>query len=397
MRRATAAVQTKTQRQRLPVREWPYYHSVGPRITLGYVRNDPLPGTWVVREKVGGLYKRRALGAADDVGLADGRTVLTFEQAARAAADGGLTATVRTTEPLTVKRAVDAYLVALAKRSRHVGNARYVADRHILPTLGTHRVAALTTRQLETWRSGLLRDDTADDGDRRRRSQDTANRIVNIVKAALNHAFADEANRIPTDAAWRRLKPFKDAARAREDHFDAAQVRVLIAKAATFDASLATLMEAGYLTGARYGELTALTCGDFDARTGTLSIRRGKTGARHVTLSQEAVALFKRLTSKRPARAVLLPRQDGAPWQPKQQLYPFKRAAKLAQLPASASFYTLRHSHISRAIEAGMPLSLLAENCGTSLVMIQRNYAKMLASTRRDLVDASAPRLRRVK
>jgi hypothetical protein len=66
-------------------------------------------------------------------------------------------------------------------------------------------------------------------------------------------------------------------------------------------------------------------------------------------------------------------------------------------LPATASFYALRHSHISRAIESRMPLSSLAENSGTSLAMIQKTYAKVLAATRREFVEATSPRLRRVK
>jgi integrase len=94
---------------------------------------------------------------------------------------------------------------------------------------------------------------------------------------------------------------------------------------------------------------------------------------------------------------VLLPRADGDRWGKSEQARPFKRAAALAGLPASASFYSLRHSHISRAIESGMPLSLLAENTGTSLSMIQRNYAKVLAATRREVLQATAPKLRRVK
>ena len=81
----------------------------------------------------------------------------------------------------------------------------------------------------------------------------------------------------------------------------------------------------------------------------------------------------------------------------REQFRPFRRAAALAELPPSASFYSMRHSYISRAIEAGMPLSLVAENIGTSLAMIQKNYAHVLASLRRDMIQQTAPRLRRVK
>ena len=41
-----------------------------------------------------------------------------------------------------------------------------------------------------------------------------------------------------------------------------------------------------------------------------------------------------------------------------------------------------------------MPLSLIAENCGTSLLMIQRNYAKVLAKTRSATIERTAPKLR---
>ena len=109
------------------------------------------------------------------------------------------------------------------------------------------------------------------------------------------------------------------------------------------------------------------------------------------------MSFFTRLTKGRSDAAVLLPRSDGDRWGKSEQARPFKRAAAAAGLPVTASFYTLRHSHISRAIEAGMPLSLVAENCGTSLLMIQRNYAKVLSATRRQSIEATSPKLRLVK
>ncbi len=75
-----------------------------------------------------------------------------------------------------------------------------------------------------------------------------------------------------------------------------------------------------------------------------------------------------------------------------------QRALKLAELPTDASFYSLRHSHISPgdrgrdAVVAASPKTV-----GTSLLMIQRNYAKVLARTRRDVIQKTSPKLRRVK
>jgi integrase len=395
--RPTAEYETKskTARLRLAVRPKAYYRGVGGGKSLGYIRRDSGPGSWLVREWIGGRYSHRIIGSADDLGHADGRDVLTFEQALRLATAPALPLAARFR--ISVKDALDHYFVALAARSAHATGAKQTANKHIVPALGGYRVDRLTKTQIEQWRDSLVKDDDPEDPDARRRSQDTANRILTVLKAALNLAFSDDANSIPTDAAWRRVKPFKDSGRARQDHFTAAEVRKLIAKAATFDKPFANLCEAAFVTGARLGELVALNVADFDASRAVLNIRKGKTGSRSVTLSDEAVSFFKRLTDKRPAAAVLLPGADGAQWDNGVQHRRFKEAAKLAELPASASFYSLRHSYISRVIESGMPLTLIAENCGTSLVMIQKSYAHILAQTRRDLVNEHAPRLRRVK
>lgn len=40
-----------------------------------------------------------------------------------------------------------------------------------------------------------------------------------------------------------------------------------------------------------------------------------------------------------------------------------------------------------------MPLTVLAENCGTSVRMIEQTYAKVLASKRREFIASGAPRL----
>lgn len=386
---------TKTARARLRPRPKPYNRQVGPGKFLGYLRRETGPGSWTVQESIGGLPKLRVIATADDVARADGRDVLTYEHALQIATKPDLPAPIRSR--LTVRGALDKYLAVVESRSGYAKDTRQRAEKHIAPTLGDVRIDRLTKTQIEEWLGGLVRDDSADDPEARRRSQDTANRVLTILKAALNHAFSDEANGIPTDAAWRRVKPFKNVAAAREDHFDATQIRRLVAKAADSDRAFANLIEAGYLTGARYGELVALDVRDFDAARSLLVISKGKTGARIVSLTGESVAFFRRVTKDRPAAAVLLPRGDGARWGKSWQARPFKAAAKAAELPATASFYALRHSHISRAIEAGMPLTIVAENCGTSLLMIQRNYGKVLATTRGAFVEATSPKLRRVK
>ncbi|MCC7325560.1 MAG: tyrosine-type recombinase/integrase [Burkholderiales bacterium] len=380
---------SKGARAKLDPRPKPYYRHIAPNRTLGYIRRGGGAGIWVVREWEAGAYKRRSLGAADDVAPADGRDVLTFDQALQIA---NKPRSAQRVGNMTVSAALTAYFDTID--SKHAAAYKAVADKHIVPALGGHRIDRLTKTQIERWQTGLLRDDP-DDPDVRRRSQDTANRILTHLKAALNLAFQDDANDIPTDSAWRRVKPYRDVSRARQEHFDAAQVRLLVAKAATFDRQFADLIEVSYLTGARLGELSSADVRDFDPVKGTLRVD-GKTGPRIVTLTNEAVVKLRRVTAERAPTAPLLPRTDGGRWRNTQNR-PMQKALKLAGLPAAASLYSLRHSYISRAIEAGMPLSLVSENCGTSLTMIERNYAHVLAQTRRDTIEKTAPKLRRVK
>ncbi|MDQ2954901.1 MAG: tyrosine-type recombinase/integrase [Pseudomonadota bacterium] len=345
-----------------------------------------------MRERIGGRYKTRILGHADDLTAADGRDVLAFDQALRLVTHPRAAAPVG---KLTVNKALDAYLTALAARSKYADDYRGSTEKHVPPALGECRVDRLTKTQIEAWLASMVRNNN-DDQDARRRSQDTANRVLTVFRAALNLAFADEANNIGSDAAWRRVKPFRDVARSRDDDLDAKQVRLLIAKAATFDESLAHLIEAGFLTGARFGELAAASVRDLDAARHTLRVD-GKTGQRVMSLTDETAEFLRRLAAGRASDAPLLPRSDGERWPRSWHHRAIKKAVALAELPASVSFYTLRHAHISRAIEQAMPLSLVAENVGTSLRMIEANYAHVLAKTRRDTIQKTAPRLRRVK
>ncbi len=383
---------TKTARARLAVRPKAYFREISHGKALGYFRREGVAGAWVVREWVAGTYRYRTLGEADDIVTADGRDVLTFEQALRLVTDPQAVVPVG---KMTVAGAIEGYLVRVAARSKHADLYRSIANKHIIPALGRHRIDRLTKTMIEGWQAGLVIEDP-DDEDAKRRSQDTANRVLTILKAALNAAFEDDANAIATDSAWRRVKPFHNVSRAREDDLEAGQVRLLIAKTATIDAALANLIEAGYLTGARLGELVAANVRDLDGAGRVLHLD-GKTGQRNVSLTIESATFLQRMATGKTPLAPLLPAADGSRWVRANIHRPLKAALKLAKLPASVSFYTLRHAHISRAIEAGMPLSLIAENCGTSLLMIQRNYAKVLARTRSDVIQKTAPKLRRVK
>ena len=101
--------------------------------------------------------------------------------------------------------------------------AKYVFDAWILPELGSIQIEKLTTDRLNRWRNKIATQpkrvrskrtavepatrETADDEDARRARKATANRILTMLKAALNRAF--HADRVLSDSAWRKVKPFR--------------------------------------------------------------------------------------------------------------------------------------------------------------------------------------------
>ena len=385
-------LETRANRLKLPVAKKPIFVRVAPGISLGYRRNATA-GTWVVRVASGdGMAWTKRVGTADDHDESDADAILTFWEAqtqAKAMARGNQEGSARKA-PLTVERAAVAYLGGLEARNRRTANdARLRLTRLFLPRFGAIHIADLTRTGLEAWRDGLVRVDG--DADQRRRSQDTANRVLSIVKALLNHAVGDPANGLSNDSAWRLVKPFQRVGRAREVHFESAEVLRLLE--ATDDTAFRDLLIAGFLTGARYGELTACQVRHFDHEGEALRVPSGKTGARTVILQPEAVIFFARVAGARAKEGPLLARADGGAWGASHQVRPMKRALAVAGLDTSGTFYALRHSYISRAIEAGVPLNVVAENCGTSVRMIETTYAKVLAGKRREFIAKGAPRL----
>ena len=332
----------------------------------------------------------KAIGVADDFEEADGKDILTWWQAVetvrqRGKPDGGLPP-----GSITVQQAFDNYLPKLeAKNARSARTTKGRVNKHILPRLGPCRIIDLRKTQLEGWQSSLVK--KSDDKEAVRKSKDSANRVLTMLKAILNHAWNDESNAIPTDQAWRKVKPFKDVARPREVRFSPSQAHKLIANVE--DPKFARLVEGGYATGGRYEELIGAKVAHFD-RDGRMLSVSGKTGSRPIILQPSAVKMLARITAGRPRDAFIFVKADGTRWKPSDQVRPMKKAILKANLDPKGCFYALRHAYISEAIEKNVPPTIIAENCGTSVRMIEQTYAKVLFEKKRRFVEQGAPELR---
>lgn len=119
-------------------------------------------------------------------------------------------------------------------------------------------------------------------------------------------------------------------------------------------------------------------------RDESLRVPRGKTGPRTVILQPEAVEFFSRVVRSRSRDEPLLPRPKWSALESQRPTTADAAGDRAGWARSGRNVPCPRHSYISRTIEAGVPLTVLAENCGTSVRMIEQTYAKVSAHKRRE-------------
>ncbi|HET7447397.1 MAG TPA: site-specific integrase [Methyloceanibacter sp.] len=388
-----ADLESRTARSKLKPRGKPYYRSIGAALHIGY-RKGAREGKWVVRRYVGDqAYVVETIGTADDADDANGDTILNFWQAQERAHSG----------PYRVRDAIAAYRHYLGERGDSYGTG-IRCERHILPDLGDDLVDQLTAERIRIWhrnlsrslpmipkkRNGVLtRAIDFRDAEAVRRRKVSANRVLTILKAALNMAFRE--GKVASDAQWRRVKPFSNVDTARIAYLTLQDCARLL-NVCTPD--FRVLVRAALETGARYGELTRLRCGDFNPDAGTVHIRQAKSGhGRHVVLTEDGQEFFRQLCAGRSAGAPILGRE----WAASHQVRRMGAACKRAGIEPAVGFHQLRHTWASHSVMAGMPLAVVATNLGhTDTRMVEKHYGHLAPSYVADAVRKHAPRFGKV-
>lgn len=366
----TNLIDTAPKRKRLEIRREPYWSKIGKGQFLGF-RATQSGGTWIAR--VGKNHTR----------LADG-PVMTYSEALSAAIKVFDQAGIVGTGRYTLQHCLDDYVrhLEINKTISAAKEARSRLGGKLPESLLKKPVKSLTAAEIKNWLVSMVRVD--DDPERVRQSKAGANRVLAMLKAALNLAYRDQ--KTPSDQAWRSVSQFNRVNKPRDLYLTEKQVaRLLSATEGAFH----DLCKAAVLTGARYGELRAAKVKDLDARRGTIHLS-GKTGPRDCFLSDEALTFFKQLTKPKLPNAPLIPNPDGVGWKHAQQTRHMNLAKKKARLPAATVFYSLRHYHISRALIAGVNIKIVADNCGTSILMIEKTYGKFTDLDRREMMNRVA-------
>lgn len=405
---------TPTARRRLKPKKnsVPYWRFISAGRYIGYRPHKGAQhfGTWVVRLYVGGEnYQLATLGTADDRAPADGEAVLNYRQALDKAQgwcelqESKARGTApKEAEAYTVAECMADYLDWYAAHRKALGTTRHVIGAHILPHFGKRQVSSLTARQLREWHQALAqtparlrsasdapqrwREIEGSEGERKRKA--TANRVLTILKAALNFAYSE--GRAPTDGAWRRVKPFKGVDAAKVIYLSEDQAaRLLHVCSSDFE----PLVRAALLTGCRYGELVALRVDDYLADSRAIHIRESKSSkARHVYLTEEAAAFFETLTARRPGAQTLFLRADALPWGTSHQDRRMQAACEAAQIEPAISFHILRHTYASHYLMGGGSLPALAAQLGhADTRMTLKHYGHLADSWRAEEARRCGP------
>jgi len=410
-----AKIDTRSARVKLKERREPYWTVINAGCAVGY-RRGKSGGTWIARHyspSRATAMKYKALGPADDAMDADGVAALSYAQA-QSAAQAWCASEARMAEglepahvgPYTVKQAMSDYMDHYEREGKAIGATQHAVNAHILPALGDIEIGKLHTHRIMEWhqslaeaparlrtaaRSGQQKFSAAPvDADSKRARKATANRVLTILKASLNHAW--RKGKVANDAAWRKVRPFKNV--------DAPVIRYLtedeclrLTNACTAD--FRPMVKAALLTGCRYGELVALTVSDFNGDNATVAIRTSKSGKpRHVVLSDEGRAFFEDLTTGKMAAEGIFKRSDGSPWGVSHQKRPLAAACKAAKISPAVSFHILRHTHGSLLATRGVPMPVIAQQLGhADTRMTEKHYAHLSPNYVADTIRSSFPNL----
>lgn len=405
-------IDSRNARLKLAAKHEPYWRTIDAGMHLGY-RRGKRKGSWVARfRSESGGYLKTVLGLADDTLDADDIAVLTFSQAQDKArkwfADQISLETgagVRT-GGYHVRDAMNDYREWFTTHRRSLEQLNYIIDGHILPQLGHLDANKLTPARIRAFHENLaatparLRTRPGEEQryreaplteDERRPRKASANKILNMLKAALNRAY--DEGKIARDDAWRRVKPFREVNVARVRYLTTEECRDLITACAP---EFAPLVRAAILTGCRYGELTRLTAGDLNTDAGRLWIGTSKNGkGRHVVLTDEAMSFFNDVCTEMSADDLMFTHKNGLAWGRTHQHRRLVAACRKAKIEPIISFHILRHTHASHLAMNDAPLAVIARQLGHSDTrMAEKHYAHLSTDYISDTIRKSFPNMR---
>jgi integrase len=208
-----------------------------------------------------------------------------------------------------------------------------------------------------------------DEEDLRKRKK-TVNALITIIRDTLRLAWED--GKTNNDRLWRALRSFRNVDRPKMLHLNRGECRTLLKHCRP---DLRQLVLGALYTGCRALELQRMRACDVGRDGyGVYVLPSKNTKPRFVFLPDEGMNYLLKLASAKPSDEKLFLRSDGHPWG---QTFrsAFKVAVRAARLPGEFSFHGLRHTYASQLVQAGAPLTAIAEQLGhVNTVTVSRTY-----------------------
>jgi integrase len=259
-------------------------------------------------------------------------------------------------------------------RRSTIADYRYAFKAYILPALKHVRLGALTTRDLNEFRLGLLK---------RGLGVKTAR---NVIDATLRAMYRDA--RLEIEELQGR-DPFKDIQwprlpRKKPDPFTAGERDRIISWYLKNDFFYYPLVAWQFYSGMRPSETFALTWADVDLDRGTVAVNKSrnmgttaatKTGnsERIIPIDSTLVDILKLLPSRELGLDHAFVGKRGEPMSKKWAEHFWKGPLKKLGI-RHRRFYNCRHTVITELVAAGHNLKTIADFTGTSTAMIEANY-----------------------
>lgn len=343
---------------------------------------------------------------------------LKIEDKRRRALEEGAAGIKKRRQPLLLSVAADEWLdmkkATLAPRSVKIEQANLA---HLLPELGRKLICDIEAREIARYQQKRLDEDA---------SPKTVNLEVGTLRAILKRS-----------GQWARLQPEVSMLPTRDDVGRAItteeETALLQACAQSRSRSLVPFVTLAIETGARYGTIRTLEWGNVDFENRCLKWGKDKTAAgtgRIVPLSQRAVAALSfwatHFPDRKPEHYVFPAERYGAGGDefspkayhvdPSKPIGSIKEAWEAARLraakilkgeteqpdvedseteekikPLACRFHDLRHTAVSRMLNAGTPIAKVAKIVGWSpatMVLMARRYGHFSLNDLRDAVES---------
>jgi integrase len=307
-------------------------------------------------------------------------------------------------EKLTVAGHVNSWIAKASIGAKTKERYQDLCDAQIAPFLGGIVLQKLRPAHIEDWHQKLL---TGGGKDGAALSPSTVGHAHRLLRTAIRAAMASE--KVSRNVVATISPP--TVQQAEIEILDADEVPVVLAKLE--DHWLHPLATTALGSGARRGELLALLWSDLDLEAGTMSITKAlgqtrksdenatglyikspktKAGRRTITLPANVVAALrahrartlelrlKLMQGKMPNDAIVFCQHDGSHIPPNNLSRDWARVCISLDLPRK-SFHSLRHTHASALIAAGVDVMKISKRLGhSSAAFTLRTYGHLFKS-----------------